>query len=135
MRTEVITIPQRLERLKRSEKTQQEKPSKKSHIFPASQMEPVCPEDNTMYQKYPTCICFAREHVQVRIFLQLRISSNHTMRPPHPGSRAWPAVRNKQACCDANGYGCAEGRRCVEDSKHCVADQNDGGGRSSETPQ
>lgn len=78
-------------------------------------MEPVCPEDNTMYQKYPTCICFAREHVQVRIFLQLRISSNYTMRPLHADSRARPAVRNKQACCDANGYGCAEGRRCVED--------------------
>lgn len=37
------------------------------------------------------------------------------MRPLHADSRARPAVRNKQACCDANGYGCAEGRRCVED--------------------
>lgn len=49
--------------------------------------------------------------MQVRDFLQLRSHGNYTGRPQHTGSKAGPAVRNKQARCDANGYGCTE---CVE---------------------
>lgn len=38
--------------------------------------KPVCPEDNTMHQKYPTCIHLAWEHVQVRMFLRLEVGGS-----------------------------------------------------------
>ena len=82
---------------------------KESHS-PASRRSLRAPETTRCTKNTPTCICIAREHVQVRSFLQLRSHSNYTMRPQHAGSRAQPAVRNKRACCDANGYGCTEGQ-------------------------
>lgn len=42
----------------------------------------ACPEDNTMHQKYPTCIHLAREHVQVRMFLRLEVGGSYTTRSP-----------------------------------------------------
>lgn len=114
-KSEVIIVAQQLERQKRSIREAAVKAQQKESHFSSITTEPACPEDNTMYQKYPTCICIAREHVQVRSLLQLRSQSHYTMRPQHAGSRAQPAVGNKQACCDANGYGCTEGRLCVRE--------------------
>lgn len=105
---EVIIVAQWLERLKRSIKVPAVKSQQRESHFPSITAEPAYPEDNTMYQKYPTCMCIAQEHVKVRI-----LPAAEEPEQLHGETSAQPAVRIKQECCDTNSYGCTEGSRSI----------------------
>lgn len=63
-----------------------------------------------MYQKYPA------PHVQcTRARAGEDLPAAEEPQQLHVETSAQPAVKSKQECCDANGYGCTEGRQSVEE--------------------
>lgn len=84
--------------------------------------EPASPEGNTVYQKYPTCIHSAGGD----------LSASEEPQQLHSETSARPAVGNKQACCDANGYGRRESSQPLE--KLC-AHQSEGKARNTSLNQ
>lgn len=123
-RTEVIIVAQWLERLKRAMK----KPAVKRVTFPQHHNGAYVPWRQHDVPKIPDLhLHCARARAGEELPARLRSHSNYTVRPQHAGSRAQPAVRNRHACCAANGYGC---RQCVEEAWCCMADQSDGGARA-----
>lgn len=111
-RTEVIIVAQWLERLKRAIK----EPAVKRVTFPQHHNGAYVPWRQHDVPKIPDLhLHCTRARAGEELPARLRSHSNYTGRPQHAGSRAQPAVTNKHACCDANGYGCTQGRQYVEE--------------------